>query len=127
MSSSATPINDPKAYRLPITVRPRQYEITLDARPGRETFHGSVSIRLAIEAPTSVIELHARDLDITNARLTSASGAMTVASVAVDAEREIAVITLDGQAPAGEATLVARLRRASQPQPGGSVPLERWP
>lgn len=105
MTTSATPVVDPKAYRLPVSVRPRQYEITLDARPGRETFHGSVTVRLALEAPTRVIELHARNLDIASAQLTSASGVMTVASATVDAEREIAVITLDGQAPAGEATL----------------------
>ncbi len=103
--SGDTPINNPKAYRLPTAVRPRHYEITLDARPGRETFHGSVTIRLAVETPVNVIELHARDLAITSARLTTASGAMTVASVVMDAEREIAVVTPEGRVPAGEATL----------------------
>lgn len=103
--TSATPTSDPKAYRLPTTVRPRHYEITLDARPGRETFSGSVSIQVSIAAPTTTIELHARDLDVTNARLTSANGQTFTARVAPDADREIAVITLDGAAPAGGATL----------------------
>ncbi len=103
--TSATPSSDPKAYRLPTTVRPRHYEIALDARPGRETFSGSLRVQVSIAAPTNTIELHARDFDITNARLTSASGQTFAAHVAPDAEREIAVFTLDGQAPAGGATL----------------------
>jgi puromycin-sensitive aminopeptidase len=103
--TSATPSSDPKAYRLPTTVRPRHYEIALDARPGRETFSGSLRVQVSITAPTNTIELHARDFDITNARLTSASGQTFAASVTPDAEREIAVFTLDGQTPAGGATL----------------------
>jgi puromycin-sensitive aminopeptidase len=108
MTANANPAqNDtnPKAYRLPETVRPRLYEIALDARPGRETFHGSVTIQLEIAAPVSAIELHARDLEISNARLTSASGEARTPSVALDAAREIAVITLDSPVPAGKATL----------------------
>jgi puromycin-sensitive aminopeptidase len=105
MTSSAASTNDPKAYRLPTTTRPRQYEITLDARPGRETFTGSLTAHISIAAPTNTIELHARDLDISRAQLTSASGQAFAATVALDADREIAIITLDGQAPAGGATL----------------------
>ncbi|HET9110073.1 MAG TPA: M1 family metallopeptidase [Ktedonobacterales bacterium] len=103
--TSATPTSDPKAYRLPTTVRPRHYAITLDARPGRDTFSGSVSIQVSIAAPTNTIELHAHDLDVTNARLASANSQTFAASVALDADREIAVITLDGTTPAGGATL----------------------
>ena len=62
-------------------------------------------MQVSIAAPTNTVELHARDLDITNARLTSANGQTFAASVTPDAEREIATITLDGQAPAGGATL----------------------
>ncbi len=105
MTSSATPASDPKAYRLPTIVRPRHYEITLDARPGRDSFSGSLAVQVSIAAPTNTIELHARDLEITRARLTSANGQSFTGTVAPDAEREIASITLDGQAPAGGATL----------------------
>ncbi|HEX8727126.1 MAG TPA: M1 family metallopeptidase [Ktedonobacterales bacterium] len=103
--TSATTNSNPKAYRLPQTVHPRHYDIQLDARPGRETFSGSLAVQVAIAAPTNTIELHARDLTITNARLASPSGQTFAATVAPDAEREIAVITLDGEAPAGGATL----------------------
>lgn len=105
MTTSATPSSDPKAYRLSTIARPRHYEITLDARPGRDSFSGSMAIQLSIAAPTSAIELHARDLAITQARLTSANGQAFTGSVALDAEREIAIITLDGQTPPGGATL----------------------
>ncbi|HEX8733225.1 MAG TPA: M1 family aminopeptidase [Ktedonobacterales bacterium] len=105
MSATATSTSDPKAYRLPANVRPRAYEITLDARPGRETFNGSLRVRLAIAAPTNSIELHSRGLTISTARLTDASGQTSAASVAHDADREIAVLTLAAAAPAGEATL----------------------
>ncbi|MGH2502361.1 MAG: M1 family metallopeptidase, partial [Ktedonobacterales bacterium] len=107
-TSSANTTNttdDPKAYRLPATVAPRHYEITLDARPGRETFSGSLNVRLTIAAATSVIALHDRNLTITRAALTTVDGRTLAASVALDAEREIAVLTLAGQAEAGEATL----------------------
>jgi puromycin-sensitive aminopeptidase len=103
--TSATSTSDPKAYRLPAVVRPRHYDITLDARPGRDTFSGSLGVQLSIATPTNTIELHARDLDITNARLRSASGQIFAAGVTLDADREIAVITLDGTAPQGDATL----------------------
>ncbi len=105
MTSSASATSDPKAYRLPETVRPRAYQIAIDARPGRDTFFGSVTVRVAIATPTRAIELHARDLEITNARLTSASGQTLPATVTRDPEREIAVIALDEQAVEGEATL----------------------
>jgi len=105
MTSSAASTSDPKAYRLPTTTRPRHYAITLDARPGRDTFSGSLTIRLSLAEPTSAIELHARDLSISQARLMVAGGQELAATVTLDAEREIATIALDRQAPAGEATL----------------------
>jgi len=103
--TSATTNSNPKAYRLPPTVRPRHFEIALDARPGRETFSGSLAVQVSIAAPTNTIELHARDLTITNAWLASPNGQTFAATVAPDAEREIVTLTLDGTAPAGGATL----------------------
>ena len=103
--TSASSTSDPKAYRLPTVVRPRHYDIALDARPGRETFSGSLRVQVSIAAPTDTIELHTRDLDITNARLVGAGGQAFAGAVTADAEREIAVIALDGTAPRGDATL----------------------
>ncbi|HEX9039177.1 MAG TPA: M1 family metallopeptidase [Ktedonobacterales bacterium] len=104
-SESRDATSDPKAYRLPGTAAPRHYDITLDARPGRETFSGAVSARIDVLAPTRVIELHARGLEITRAAFSDASGQTYTTTVTLDPEREIASITLDRQAAAGEATL----------------------
>ncbi|HEX8994452.1 MAG TPA: M1 family metallopeptidase, partial [Ktedonobacterales bacterium] len=105
MTSSATQGADPKAYRLTTTTRPRHYEITLDARPGRESFHGAIAVQISIAAPTNTIELHARDLSISQARLVSANGQTFTGAVELDADRELAIITLDGQTPTGGGTL----------------------
>lgn len=105
MTATLPATSDPKAYRLPTSVRPRAYAITLDARPGRETFSGSLDVLLDIAEPTNHIELHARDLAITSARLKDANGRAIAAKVTLDADREIASIKLDTKAPTGAATL----------------------
>src|SRR5439155_1840 len=62
---------NPKAYRLPTHALPRRYDIAIDARLGREDVHGKVRIELDIREPRDVIELHARDMQLSNARLTT--------------------------------------------------------
>lgn len=59
-----------KAYRLPMSVLPRQYDIALNVRLGSTAFRGHVTIRLEIATPTNAIALHARALNIIDARLT---------------------------------------------------------
>src|SRR5579859_5545262 len=95
---------NPKAYRLSTGVLPRHYDITLDARPDGEAFHGRVAITLDLTAPTDTVELHARALDITAARLTADSRDLT-GTVTPDADREIAVIHFPETLPAGPVTL----------------------
>jgi puromycin-sensitive aminopeptidase len=98
-----TPMN-PKAYRLPTGVLPRHYDITLDARPDGEAFHGRVAISLDLIAATDTVELHARALDVTAARLT-ADGRDLTGTVSLDADREIAVIRFPETLPTGTASL----------------------
>ena len=95
---------NPKAYRLPTGVLPRHYDITLDARPDGEAFHGRVVITLDITTPTDTIELHARTLDVTAARLTAGDRDLT-GTVTADADREIAVIRFPETLPTGPAAL----------------------
>jgi puromycin-sensitive aminopeptidase len=102
---------NPKAYRLPTSVFPRQYDVALDARLGRAEFSGRVAIELEALAPTSAIELHARDLQVTDAQLTT-SGLLLAGTVQLDADREIAIIKFGHPVPAGPATL--RLAFAGQ-------------
>src|SRR5262245_52960510 len=95
---------DPKAYRLPAGVRPRHYDIALDARLGREVFSGRVAIDLDIAAPSDTIKLHARDLDVSSALLTARNRDLP-GTVTLDAEREIAIIHFAEPLPAGSAML----------------------
>ncbi len=95
---------NPKAYRLPTHVRPTRYDIDLDARLGRETFAGRVSIQLEVAAPADRIEMHARELRIADASVTAA-GQTAAAGVSLDTDREIAVVQLPETLQPGDATL----------------------
>ncbi|HUP26967.1 MAG TPA: M1 family metallopeptidase [Chloroflexia bacterium] len=95
---------NPKAYRLPTRVLPRRYDIDIDARLGREEFGGKVTIRLDVNEPTSSVELHARELQITEACLTL-GGKELKGKVEPNTESEMAAINFDETIPAGEATL----------------------
>ncbi|HEY7780735.1 MAG TPA: M1 family metallopeptidase [Ktedonobacterales bacterium] len=92
------------AYRLPTTVLPRHYDIAIDVRLDSEEFGGRVAIELAVSAPTSTIELHARDLRVIAPTL-SAGDRFIAATATLDPERELAIITLAEPCPAGAATL----------------------
>jgi puromycin-sensitive aminopeptidase len=95
---------NPKAYRLPRGVLPRHYAIEIDARIGVETLHGRVAIQVDIITPSATIELHARDLSISEAILSSA-GQTLQGSVLLDADRELAIVHLPQIVSAGPATL----------------------
>jgi puromycin-sensitive aminopeptidase len=95
---------DPKAYRLPEYAVPRQYDIYLDASRDSEEFRGSVAIRLDIREPRESIELHARDLRLSDALL-SAGGARLDGEIALDDDREVVTVRFARALPVGEATL----------------------
>jgi puromycin-sensitive aminopeptidase len=95
---------NPKAYRLPHHAVPVQYDIEIDARLDRDTFEGQVHIELALVEACEVIELHARDLTLTEAQVRI--GARTwPGTITVDPEREVAAIRFAEQLPPGPATL----------------------
>jgi puromycin-sensitive aminopeptidase len=93
-----------KAYRLPTHARPQQYEVHLDARLGREEVTGRVAIRLDLLEARDTLELHARDLTISGARL-EADGQALTAQVALDPESEAARLKFPQPLPVGAATL----------------------
>lgn len=95
---------NPKAYRLPTHVLPSRYDIEIDARVGREDFHGKVSIQLDIQESRNSIELHALDLALSEARLTVGSKALT-GDIKQDADREMAEISFGEALPVGLASL----------------------
>jgi alanyl aminopeptidase len=61
----------PPSLRLPASVRPEAYALTMHMSPTEEHFSGTVEIDLKVSAPTDVIWLHAGDnLDVKNVKLT---------------------------------------------------------
>ena len=98
-------LQNPKTYRLPKTVLPRQYDIEIDARVDRDTFIGKVTIQLEIASPTNTIELHAHELlTIKNATVTTGDNTWQ-GSIDTNAEAEMVAITFPATLPKGEAML----------------------
>ena len=91
-------------YRLPTYASPRRYDVQLDAQLGREEFHGQVVIALDLHETTNIIELHARDLNITTAQVTGNRENQT-AAVTLDPENERLILQFSEALSAGEATL----------------------
>jgi len=74
------PANDGDA-RLPDGVVPTSYRLELTVDPSQPTFSGTVSINVQLQRATQVIQLHAKDLEISTA--VAGSGAAAIAATPV--------------------------------------------
>jgi puromycin-sensitive aminopeptidase len=99
--------DDTSAYRLPTTVLPRHYRLTLEPDLDAATFAGEVEIDLTVEVTTESIVLNAAELEISTAELRSGDGGglRTATSISLDPVEERAVLTFDGGLATGPATL----------------------
>ena len=99
--------DDTAAYRLPTTVLPRHYRLTLAPDLGAASFAGDVVIELSVEEPTSTIVLNAAELAIASAVLRPGDGGAdrTPVSVTLDDREERAVLEFDGPLATGPAVL----------------------
>jgi len=99
--------DDTAAYRLPTTVLPRHYRLTLTPDLAAATFTGDVEIDISVEGATSTIVLNAAELEIASATLRSGDGTgdRTPTSVTLDADEERAVLEFDGPLADGPSTL----------------------
>ncbi len=111
-------MDNPKAYRLPTHVFPTRYDIELDARLASEDFRGKVTIQLEIKEVRDVIELHARDLELSDA-IIRAHGVLRAGAIHQDNEREMAVIRFDEVLPVGSAALELSFRGRISPNMEG--------
>jgi aminopeptidase N len=68
------------AFRLPAGVRPVQVVLDLTVVPGQDTFHGEVTVALALDAPASVIWMHGTDLQMGAAEIDGAPARAVVAA-----------------------------------------------
>ena len=93
-----------QAQRLPNTVLPQHYSLTLTPDLKAATFTGSESIDITLAEPTSSITLNAHDLTFQSVKI-SAQDKEQTASVSLDKEKEQATFTVPNQIPSGKATL----------------------
>ena len=96
------PMNHPG--RLPLTTRPRRYELLITPDLDASRFSGEVVIALELTEPTDTITLHAKALDVALVELRQ-GGAPVAATLTTRAELEQLVITTDRPLSAGDAVL----------------------
>ena len=92
-------------YRLARTIIPSAYRIFLTPDLDAATFAGRVEIDVAIEEATSLVTLHAKDLDLGAATLTAAGTSHRSSPATYDATYETATYSFDTTLPVGPATL----------------------
>ena len=99
-------------YRLPRTVVPSRYELTLEPDLEAGSFAGSEAVAVEVVEPVSEVLLNAQDLEIDEAWLEPAdgSGSRLEATVTLEPDDERARLTLDGTAQPGTWVLHARFR-----------------
>ena len=92
------------AQRLPDTVLPEHYTLTLTPDLKAATFSGVESIDVIVKAPVRSIALNAAELAFQSVTV-SAAGKQQSPSVTLDREKEQATFTFPDPIPAGNATL----------------------
>ena len=93
-----------RAQRLPQSVHPEHYTLTLAPDLKAATFTGNETIDVVLSAPATSIALNAADIEFQSVTVTAAGG-MQTASVALDKDKEQAIFSVPQQIPAGPATL----------------------
>ena len=102
--SSAAP---DAAFRLPRTVEPRTYRVTLDPDLGAATFTGTVEIDLTVHEPVTEIVCNAAELVITVVTVEGPDGVQVGAEVELDEAAERATFRLADPLGPTECTLRA--------------------
>jgi puromycin-sensitive aminopeptidase len=92
------------AQRLPATVTPVHYDITVAPRLADATFGGNVKIGVRLAAPSSTIVLNAAEIKFGASSIT-AGGRKQPAEVTLDAAKEQATLKFATPVPAGDAEL----------------------
>src|SRR5688572_3142375 len=96
------------AQRLPNTVIPLHYDITVAPDLAAAKFTGSVKIRVVLAAPAREITLNAAEITFGDVTLAARGTAAQKATVTVDEAREEATFTVRDPLAAGEAELEIR-------------------
>ncbi|MGE5218567.1 MAG: M1 family metallopeptidase, partial [Chloroflexota bacterium] len=97
-----------KPYRLPTTVTPERYELTLQPDLSSWTFTGEEKIFVTVLQPVREIVLNACELELHAVSLRRPDGQVLSGSVRLDAENEQAVLSFTGSVPPGRCELQIR-------------------
>ncbi len=101
------------AYRLPRTVTPSRYELTLEPDLAARVFRGSEDVRIHVHEPVREIVLNAAGLEIEEGRLSDGNGTkVDVVDLVIDAETDRVRVLLSEPAAPGAWTLHLEFRGA---------------
>ena len=104
--SPATSSDDaPPVGQLPSEVTPRHYALRLDVDPRQERFSGQVSIRTDIADTRSIIWLHGKDLEVTEALVEVGDRKLPAKYEVVEAEIGLSRLVLQEEVGPGEVVL----------------------
>ena len=92
------------AQRLPETARPDNYKLRFTPDLENAKFEGDETIALRVLKPTTEITLNAVDIDFHEVTITS-GGSTQTAKVTPEKDKEMVVLSVDKQLPAGPATI----------------------
>jgi puromycin-sensitive aminopeptidase len=88
-------------YRLPRTVVPTRYEITLEPDLATLAFQGEQTVAVSVSEPTAEIVLNAAELAVQEAELVNDQGVRLAATPSLDAAAERCRLALERPVPAG--------------------------
>lgn len=94
-------MTDSDRYRLPRSVVPSHYDLTLEPDLEAATFVGSMGVDVEVTEPVDSVVLNALDLDISSARLVGPNGTTLTGTVSYDSDTERATIDLSEAAAPG--------------------------
>jgi puromycin-sensitive aminopeptidase len=101
---------DGNPYRLPRTVLPQRYDLTLEPDLDAATFSGVEAIAVDVREPTDKVVLNALELEIDEAAVELPDGSRRPAEARLDADTERMTLRVGEPLPAGPATLRLRFR-----------------
>lgn len=108
MSDQSSQQNKTLFKRLPLSIIPTHYDLTIQPFLDTFKFNGDVNIHLKVKEPTSSIVLYAAELEIDNAKLKSSSNDEKQGLIECDQEDERVTVKFDEKLATGEYELALK-------------------